>query len=434
MKAMFDFINVLSIFFEAIIIKNFLSTISKTYVLKKKFVFMVYIVYIIILSLIFIFISNAWIKLSCVFISILLISLIYDIDRKKRIFGTIILFIIMNLSELLIGFIMSAIFYMTVNEIRDSILYYSVGMLASKSITLLFVKIFKYKYKPQELQISMNLIFLFSLFPLSTFGVGVILIGGFGTNVNPFFSISGIIAMITLFVANLLVFYLFEHDGRQQNIKNNLEIEKVQLKTETEYLKEIIEKQTLSAKEMHDLKNELFAIRELLSTNSQEGIEKINEVCEIVVAMQSIVYTGDVSVDALINSKVYNFKKEEIVFKCECFISGFGSIKQIDLCVLLGNMLDNAIEACSKVEKNKTISLSFLQKGNYIGIQVKNSFNAILNVEKEEIVTTKINKESHGFGLKSIKLISEKYQGSFEVEKEDNIFIASVLLCTDGCI
>ena len=119
-----------------------------------------------------------------------------------------------------------------------------------------------------------------------------------------------------------------------------------------------------------------------------------------------------------------------IDFKCECFVSGFDGIDVIDICVLLGNLLDNAIEACLKINSNRSIKLRFKQVENYFSIVVKNTF---LNEDNDDLVTTKENKMNHGFGIKSVKSIVKKYGGDFQIIKDDDYFIVSILLknCND---
>ena len=319
---------------------------------------------------------------------------------------------------------------MTVKAIQDTILYYTVGVLASKTLTLLVVKLIQFNKKSNDIKVSKSIIALYSIFPVITLSVGVILISGFGTNIDPTYSVIGAIAEILLVIANISVFYIFEIYARKSTKQFELELEQSQLKIQTQYLEEKIEKQTVSAKEMHDLKNQLFAIRSLVNDNPIIGIKKIDEVCQIVEGMQNIVYSTNVSIDSLINCKKKVIDEYNIDFKCECFVSGFDGIDVIDICVLLGNLLDNAIEACLKINSNRSIKLRFKQVENYFSIVVKNTF---LNEDNDDLVTTKENKMNHGFGIKSVKSIVKKYGGDFQIIKDDDYFIVSILLknCND---
>lgn len=420
----FYLIDVLSIIFEALIINTFFDSVGS----KKNNKWLKlgnYLSFILILSIIYLFVDIVWIKLIILFVYMFILSLSHNISIKFRWLSVLILFIIINVVEMLVGFIMSAVFSMTVSDIRETILYYTVGVLASKTLTFLIVKLIQFKNKTNDIKVSKSIIALYSIFPIITLVVGIILIGGFGTDIDPIYSVIGVIAEILLVIANISVFYIFERYARKTNIQFELQLEQEQLKIQSQYLEDKIEKQILSAKEMHDLKNELFAIKQLLLNNTDAGINKIDEMCQVVEGMQSIVYTSNTSIDSLINSKKKEIDSNSINFKCDCYISGFDEINDMDLCILLGNLLDNAIEACLKLECNKNIRLNFKQVDNFLNIIIKNTYN---NENNEELSTTKDNKLNHGYGLKSVKAIVEKYEGDFQVIKDDSYFTISILL------
>lgn len=420
----FYLIDVLSIIFEAFIIFIFFNTIGISKI-KKWIKISCYSLFIIVLCFVYYFIDLVWIKVLLLFIFIYLLSLLHDISARFRWLSVLLLFIIINAVEMLVGFIMSAVFSMTVKAIQDTILYYTVGVLASKTLTLLVVKLIQFNKKSNDIKVSKSIIALYSIFPVITLSVGVILISGFGTNIDPTYSVIGAIAEILLVIANISVFYIFEIYARKSTKQFELELEQSQLIIQTQYLEEKIEKQTISAKEMHDLKNQLFAIRSLINEDPDKGARKIDELCQIVEGMQRIVYTTNVSIDSLINSKKKFIDEYNIEFKCECFISGFDGIDIIDICILLGNLMDNAIEACLKINSKRSIKLSFKQVDSYLNITVKNTY---FNEGNDELVTTKENKFNHGYGIKSVKSIVKKYGGDFQIIKDNDYFIVSILL------
>ena len=193
----------------------------------------------------------------------------------------------------------------------------------------------------------------------------------------------------------------------------------------SEYLKDLVERQTKAGKAMHDLKNQLFAIRQLLKDDYDVGRQKIDEICDAVNAFQNAVYTGESEIDALINSKVRAFTNTE--FYCECYISGFGGIDRIDLCVVLGNLLDNAAESCAKTGGGK-IRLKFLQHSNMLNIILSNTFAGEVEIKDCVPETSKENALAHGFGLKSVRSIVQKYKGDMRISAENGQFTVSVLL------
>ncbi len=104
-------------------------------------------------------------------------------------------------------------------------------------------------------------------------------------------------------------------------------------------------------------------------------------------------------------------------------------INEQDMCTILGNLLDNAIESCRQCDHEKYINLKILQNKEYILIVVKNStINKKLNYNGSALKTSKKDKESHGIGTQIINDIACKYNGNVQYEIIGNQFISSVML------
>ena len=176
----------------------------------------------------------------------------------------------------------------------------------------------------------------------------------------------------------------------------------------------------------HDLKHQ---IREF---GSKENVDKnaIKELENIIKIYDSNIKTGNEALDLILTEKSLICTKNHILLKfygdCECL----SFMEKVDLYSLFGNAIDNAIEAVSKEndENLKTINLIVRGVHSLITIRVENYFtgNIILNQEGLPI-TTKKDRDYHGYGLKSIKYIVEKYNGDFRINIEDNIFSLSIL-------
>ena len=142
--------------------------------------------------------------------------------------------------------------------------------------------------------------------------------------------------------------------------------------------------------------------------------------------------TGNETLDIVVNEKVEMCRSEgiTITFLGDGELLAF--VSQYDIYSLFGNILDNAIEAVRKVgeKAKKIISLTIQAQGNCVVISSMNYFVGKLNLSDEgELVTTKTdNVESHGFGMRSIKLVAEKYNGDVRVSVSGDIFDLSVLI------
>ena len=103
-------------------------------------------------------------------------------------------------------------------------------------------------------------------------------------------------------------------------------------------------------------------------------------------------------------------------------------VTTLDLCVLLGNLLDNAIEACGKLEKEKRrIQLSIKLVKNQLFIRTENPFEGKLKWQGSRLLTQKTDENNHGIGLENVKRVVEKYHGTLEMNAEDQIFRTKIL-------
>ena len=129
----------------------------------------------------------------------------------------------------------------------------------------------------------------------------------------------------------------------------------------------------------------------------------------------------------LINKKMAAISNTKVVFQGaipDDFIS------PIDLCIILGNALDNAIEACEKisVKNEKIITFTFACSGGLAFITITNPVNSDIQIHKNSIMTTKQDKINHGFGIYSIKKAIEKYNGNLDLLCDNNIFSLHITL------
>ena len=239
-----------------------------------------------------------------------------------------------------------------------------------------------------------------------------------------------IVASILLIVSNILIFYLIKCQLQMAEEKNEHIMIIHNLENKSKYYEELSKRQRITNKAMHDLKNQLFALRYELKENQNKGTAMLDELYERINASYTLKFTGIEAVDALITSKLVTMKENNIEFCNSIFISDKNRITVTDLCVLIGNLLDNAIEANMELDlDNKYISLKISQQRNYLSMCVSNSKNAdCIEIDINNVVTTKKQKEMHSFGLRSVKEIVKKYDGNVTLRQEKNKFEVIILM------
>lgn len=200
---------------------------------------------------------------------------------------------------------------------------------------------------------------------------------------------------------------------------------------ELDYYNKLQEKTNEVRKIRHDFKDNLETAKLLIKENSEESIEKASEIISAmeksINATKLPVYTENVIVNAIVGAKSEEASKKGITLEVQIDVPKELSIESIDLnCVFL-NLLNNAIEATEKLEKEeKHISLKAGIKAGYLFVKVENEFNELETNSSGELLTTKEDKENHGIGTSLLSEIAKKYDGEFQTEQKENKFIAVV--------
>ena len=188
----------------------------------------------------------------------------------------------------------------------------------------------------------------------------------------------------------------------------------------------------------HDYHNHIQSIKAMLSMGKKEELSEYldnleNDLDSIDIAIR----TGNVGLDAILSSKVTVARKNNIEMICTAKVPQNLTVSDVHLCAIVGNLMDNAIEACEKMrssagaEGDGAVANRFIRV--YIGlfksqlyISVTNSTNEKKRRRVTELVTSKLGE--HGFGLRRIDKIVEKYDGYVNRKNEPGVFATEVML------
>lgn len=169
----------------------------------------------------------------------------------------------------------------------------------------------------------------------------------------------------------------------------------------------------------HDMNNHISVLKGLVNTGQYDDLRNyVDEIYNDISPANEFVFTHNKALSALLYNKMLSAKLKHIEFEPIISISDC-SIPDKDMCSLLGNLLDNAIEAAEKVKDNKYIELTIAQKNDCYLIQCDNTFQNVPIHINGNFVSFKPQKELHGIGTKNIKSIVEKYGGSLLISYED---------------
>lgn len=233
----------------------------------------------------------------------------------------------------------------------------------------------------------------------------------------------GIVALINVLCCFIGLFYIFEM-FYSNNIKNQMKIiEEIQKKESNQYK---ISKETIDMINIkcHDFRHQ---IREF-GDNQKIDNEAINNLNKLIRIYDSTYHTENEALNVILNEKTLLCNNKNIRFTCIVDGNALNFIENEDIYSLFGNLIDNSIEAVNQLDDNeKIISLKIKQVGNIVSISIKNGYKGKIQMENNLPLSKKEDNVHHGFGMKSIKMVCEKYNGNLRLNIENNIFIVTIL-------
>lgn len=180
----------------------------------------------------------------------------------------------------------------------------------------------------------------------------------------------------------------------------------------------------------HDYHNHIQTVKAHLQLEQYAEIERyLDKLDTDLTSVDTVVKTGNVMVDAILNSKISLAVSKKIAVKAKALVPKELPISEIDLCVIIGNLLDNAMEASLKLPQEADrfirIYIDILKEQLYIS--VSNSVGGEVKKSGRAYLTTKAS-DSHGFGLMRVDSIAEKYGGFVNRQNEEGVFATEIML------
>jgi sensor histidine kinase YesM len=196
------------------------------------------------------------------------------------------------------------------------------------------------------------------------------------------------------------------------------------------YMKSLEELTDRLKSERHDFNHHLGVIYGLLeSKNSDKAHEYASRLVKTAGEYQNLVNVPYPMVRAMLNYKLSAAKEKSIRLKLNVGIPEGLALPEFDLTVILGNLLDNAVEACMTVEEtSRCIGLTVLYKPDYLIIQTENPVNEASAMPRGNHRTTKPDAENHGYGLRNIEYLAHRHNGFMKTAWENGVFKADVAI------
>ena len=323
--------------------------------------------------------------------------------------------------------------YYKINR-EDHTELYIAGVFLSNTLILLTVVIMgliRQKFLKRQLEQLKAAKYLFFIvliaFCLGLF-FGIHYLALTSSSVNSMYVFLGLLLLLTVFA--LMLFFLIGEMEHLQAVKLDNILTKEHLTAQENFYKESIARNKQLRLQVHDEKNLLLALRGLLEKDENiEAIEALNERLGVLEA-NNTAYTGNIALDTVLAMKIAQAAQIKATIRPAIALYMTVYVDFLDLALLAGNALDNAIEACAKLpaEETKTIYLEMKAIEKYLFITVTNPFAKESAANNSHWATTKEDKTAHGYGLKSMEQTVQKYNGKMSIDTEDEIFTLKILL------
>ena len=365
---------------------------------------------------------------SFIICNFILCLICYKTKVMQAIFSTLLLAAAMLITEITIMYVSSLLFGIAVLEYTTNELVLFLQSGSSKLLYFLTVYLLaKLSTKEERNDLGSAKSFLLLLLPISSIAI---LLGIFKAAINYQFDKSIyvvlIVSTILLMYANIAVFWVHESLIKTQRENTELQLQAQKAELDTEYYTLLQNQYENSNILIHDIKRHLLSIKDLADENDCDGIEHYIDNLYSEYEVKNIKkYSNHKLVNAIINRYVKVFADSGITFNCDIRNIDFSFIDDNDLTSLLDNLLENALEASRDSEEKKVDLLIAPTNVNYISISLNNTCSVAPNIKNGKLITTKKKSAPHGYGIKSIKRIADKYDGdvSFDYDKEKQLFV-----------
>jgi sensor histidine kinase YesM len=371
--------------------------------------------------------NNIWVNgIYFAIINIAFALLFFYISPVKAIFYSVLLDIFSTALEFATIFLFSMIFKVDIREYNSSISILIIeGTISKAAFFIVCLLLIRFIHKES---VKSKFPKSFYIYPAST----MIALLAFwkiciDDTLSPVSQILFSVISLLLFIATVVLFITYQHHIEKESTLIAMQGELSRLKTEKSYYDILEHQDEQLLAYAHDTKNHLSAIKNL---NDNPQIDAyLDEMAENLKKYRNVCRSGNITLDVIINKYITECKIKGVDFTHDVRVSNLNCIDDFDLVTILGNLLDNAIEAAEK-SAQKSISIETDCRNNYSIIIVSNSCDSAPKSRGDKLLTTKTDSSVHGIGVKNVAKAVKKYDGdlSWEYDIINSTFKVTIMM------
>lgn len=233
---------------------------------------------------------------------------------------------------------------------------------------------------------------------------------------------------ITVNLSSLLILFLLQYAMAEELFREDMRAVQRMLDLRYQQYQDYVENTEYLGRQLHDLKHQMAGLRAL---GGAELTDYMNEMEQAIAKYETWNVSGNGTLDALMTQKKQFCLAHDIQLMCSADGAALDFLPVRDICTIFGNLLDNASEAVQKLADgdDRIIQVSVGSREDFLLIRVENRCPEGLVLEGDALpATTKADRQEHGIGLRSVRLVVEQHGGTLSLSAENGWFSAGILI------
>lgn len=420
----YDLVYICTNIFGTYIIYRFMNIFFARDGVNKKIEILSYLGYYILISVIYVFVKIPIIMTISNISLFFILSFNYRANFKKRFLCVFLIYLILMCVEMIVVFFTGYFSFPIFERNEFDSIFAIIFIKILSYITVLVLSNFNNIKK--GISVYGTYWICIALIPASTLYIMFILIS---SNVKPY---DIIISMFIILFINFSVFYFYDKLSQLMVERNKRLILKKQNEYYDRQLKTMTASMLITKSIKHDIVNHLLMIQSLTDSGQYEDMKiHLSDILHACKNQKEYSNSGNIAIDSIINFKLQEAFQLKANILTDINIPENLNFPVYDVTVVLGNLFDNAVNALSKVEEERYISVNIKYSKGRLIIKIINSFNEILLKRNGKFYTTNSEKENHGFGIENVYNVAKKYDGEIDIKAKKNMFQVIVLLFID---
>jgi len=350
-----------------------------------------------------------------------------------KVIASVFILVFSLVTEMLAAIILVWVFGFHLAEARENLVFFAIGAIISKLLLVIIIRVILKIASRNVSTISTRSWSLIISIPIIS--IYLVINCAYKYVLDNIFSLNAVIICSGILCINLITFHLFDSIIKQTAENDQHRIRENHLMIQQEQYISIISSYEKVKRLRHDMINHLISLNGYLNNEQyQEARNYVDNLSKNLSDSTRNIISGNIVVDAIINSKKKLMSTKDILFEVDIAVSNQMRIEDIDLCILLGNALDNAIEACERMKDvniKRIINLKLRYKSGNLLLNLENTYdvNSVKMISGIFVSTKRIDKSTDcGMGIDNMKRIVGKYNGNFKIEVNEDFFRLCLLI------